>query len=327
MAASQIGVENLKVRRAIMSVTVAARAIPLDPVEKVVMPAAVVPPAEPEMTLAVAEPIPQPEIAPLAPEPEPAVQPVALPSPKPAAPPRPAVTVGAFAAVTAAAVEPRREIRAGGFDTDAAVAVAPTTRTAAVGAFDARVQAADARPGTDVKAVVSTGFDRNPTPAQDRATGRVIANAGFGAASTVAAGPATGRVVSNAGFGSGGSSTPAKAIPTGTVRAGGFEATSAPVAASAPKVVQTGTPVEVLFKPTPAYTEAARSAKVEGEVVLEVEFLASGHVRVARVIRGLGYGLDEMAIRAAEQIRFKAALNGGRPVDHRAHVNIVFRLT
>lgn len=87
------------------------------------------------------------------------------------------------------------------------------------------------------------------------------------------------------------------------------------------------TPVEVLFKPTPKYTDEARAGRVQGEVVLHVEFGASGRVRVLRVVRGLGHGLDEMAARAAEQIKFKPATEDGRPVDFRANVQIVFRLT
>jgi TonB family protein len=94
------------------------------------------------------------------------------------------------------------------------------------------------------------------------------------------------------------------------------------VAAAAPAVI----PVEVLSKPTPVYTDAARRLKIEGEVVLEVEFLASGAVRVLKVVRGLGHGLDESAAAAAEEIRFKPASSEGRAVDSRATVQIVFRL-
>jgi TonB family protein len=85
--------------------------------------------------------------------------------------------------------------------------------------------------------------------------------------------------------------------------------------------------VEVIYKPTPAYTEDARAQRIEGEVTLEVEFSAAGQVRVLRVVRGLGHGLDEMAQRAAEQIRFKPATSKGVPVDFRANLTILFRLT
>ena len=85
--------------------------------------------------------------------------------------------------------------------------------------------------------------------------------------------------------------------------------------------------MEVVYKPAPAYTDQARAQRIEGEVVLEVQFTADGQVRVLRVVRGLGHGLDEMAQRAAEQIRFKPATSKGSPVDFRANLTILFRLT
>jgi TonB family protein len=83
----------------------------------------------------------------------------------------------------------------------------------------------------------------------------------------------------------------------------------------------------VISKPTPAYTEAARALKLEGEVLLEVQFRATGQVRVLRVVRGLDYGLDEAATHAAERIQFKPARNRSGPVDFQTTVSITFRLT
>ncbi len=85
-------------------------------------------------------------------------------------------------------------------------------------------------------------------------------------------------------------------------------------------------PVEILEKPRPAYTEEARHLNVQGEVVLEVSFDASGQLRVLRIIRGLGHGLDETAVAAARQIRFRPALRDGSPVDSTAVIHIVFQL-
>ena len=87
------------------------------------------------------------------------------------------------------------------------------------------------------------------------------------------------------------------------------------------------TPVEIQFKPRPIYTEEARKLHVEGEVLLEVMFGAAGDIRVQRIVRGLGHGLDESAIRAAENIKFKPAQSNGKAVDFRATVHIEFRLT
>ena len=85
-------------------------------------------------------------------------------------------------------------------------------------------------------------------------------------------------------------------------------------------------PAEIVSKPTPVYTEEARKLRIEGEVLLEVVFESSGRLRIVRLVRGLGYGLDEAATRAAEQIRFKPALRDGQPADSTAVLHIVFQL-
>ncbi len=86
------------------------------------------------------------------------------------------------------------------------------------------------------------------------------------------------------------------------------------------------TPVQVLSKPSPTYTDEARKKRLEGEVLLEVAFGAGGDVHVMRVLRGLGYGLDEAAIHAAQQIRFRPATRNGQPVDSVASLHVVFQL-
>ena len=101
-------------------------------------------------------------------------------------------------------------------------------------------------------------------------------------------------------------------------------------AAPKPKAVAPPTgnskPVEILFKPKPAYTDEARAKKIEGEVLLQVVFTAGGDVQVVRVVQGLGHGLDESAQSAARQIKFHPALQNGQAVDFPAVVHIVFEL-
>ncbi len=86
------------------------------------------------------------------------------------------------------------------------------------------------------------------------------------------------------------------------------------------------TPVEITFKPNPIYTEEARNLKLEGEVLLEVQFGANGQLHVNRVVRGLGHGLDEAAITAANKMHFKPALRSGQAIDSTAIVHVVFQL-
>ena len=84
--------------------------------------------------------------------------------------------------------------------------------------------------------------------------------------------------------------------------------------------------VVILEKPKPQYTEEARNLRIQGDVLVQVVFPASGPVQVIRVTKGLGHGLDEAAIQAAQQIRFKPALQDGKPVDFPATVHIEFEI-
>jgi len=108
----------------------------------------------------------------------------------------------------------------------------------------------------------------------------------------------------------------------GTVASGGGN--GAGLSGTGTKGLSSG--VAILSEPNPAYTEDARMLRMEGDVVLEVVFLASGQVQVVRVINGLGHGLDEAAIQAAKQIRFKPAKRDGQAFDFPARVRIEFRL-
>jgi TonB family protein len=84
--------------------------------------------------------------------------------------------------------------------------------------------------------------------------------------------------------------------------------------------------VVIRYKPNPAYSAEGRARKMQGDVVLEVIFLASGQLKVTRVVSGLGFGMDDEAIHAAQQIRFTPAMRDGKPVDFPARVRIEFRL-
>ncbi|HKQ62563.1 MAG TPA: energy transducer TonB, partial [Candidatus Polarisedimenticolaceae bacterium] len=104
-------------------------------------------------------------------------------------------------------------------------------------------------------------------------------------------------------------------------------AAAGPARARAPQAQPSlDAPVEIVSKPKPAYTSEARELRIEGEVLLEVTFAASGVLRVLRVLEGLGHGLDKNAVDAAEQIQFKPARRNGQPVDHTATLRVVFRL-
>ena len=111
-------------------------------------------------------------------------------------------------------------------------------------------------------------------------------------------------VVASTGFGSGvatGNSSGPVSGSRGVVRQAGFGdadvvTNSQPKARSADPVIKT-LPAEITFKPRPVYTDEGRRLKIEGEVLLRVVFSASGQIRIVQVMRGLGDGLDEAAVR------------------------------
>lgn len=86
------------------------------------------------------------------------------------------------------------------------------------------------------------------------------------------------------------------------------------------------TPVQIISKPNPVYTEEARQLKLEGEVLLEIMFGANGQLHVNRVVRGMGHGLDESAVSAANKMRFRPAMRYGQPIDSTAIVHVIFQL-
>jgi TonB family protein len=139
--------------------------------------------------------------------------------------------------------------------------------------------------------------------------------------------------IASAGFGSG-IATPGqgdgRSPGRGSVQTAGFASQQAgPVASRPQRQIETGpatTPVEITFKPNPVYTEEARQLRLEGEVLLEVMFGASGQLQVNRVVRGMGHGLDKAAVAAATKMRFKPAMRNGQPVNSTAIVHVVFQL-
>jgi TonB family protein len=138
-------------------------------------------------------------------------------------------------------------------------------------------------------------------------------------------------VVSSTGFGSGtATGDPSHSVPRQTVQASGFgdaDVPAPPTTRNRPEVSSvTVLPAEIISKPTPIYTAEARNLKIQGEVLLEVVLKASGNLHVLRVVRGLGHGLDDNAVKAAEQIRFKPAIRDGQPTDSTVLLHIVFQL-
>jgi len=87
------------------------------------------------------------------------------------------------------------------------------------------------------------------------------------------------------------------------------------------------TPPIALVQPLPAYTPEARKARAEGTVLIQAIVRKDGSADSFRIVKGLGYGLDESAITTiAQKWRFKPGTYRGMPVDVRANIEVAFKL-
>jgi protein TonB len=74
------------------------------------------------------------------------------------------------------------------------------------------------------------------------------------------------------------------------------------------------------------YPEAAIEARVEGSVIVEYDIHDNGDVSNAHVLKGLGYGCDEEAIRLVSLLHFEKVRNRGVRVKLTSKTTIRFRL-
>jgi len=74
------------------------------------------------------------------------------------------------------------------------------------------------------------------------------------------------------------------------------------------------------------YPEMARRAGIEGRVYVQFIVNERGEVENPRVIRGIGGGADEEALRAVRNAKFKPGMQRGRPVRVQYSLPVVFRL-
>ena len=88
-------------------------------------------------------------------------------------------------------------------------------------------------------------------------------------------------------------------------------------------------PIKLLRKTLetkPSYTEQARLAGVEGTVVVYAEITKDGSPENLRILRSLGFGLDEEAIRSVQQWRFEPSQESEKPSRVAMYVPVRFRL-
>lgn len=74
------------------------------------------------------------------------------------------------------------------------------------------------------------------------------------------------------------------------------------------------------------YPDLARKAGIEGRVFVEFYVDEQGNVRDAHVVRGIGGGCDEEALRVVKNAKFRPGLQRGRPVKVHFSLPVVFKL-
>jgi TonB family protein len=87
---------------------------------------------------------------------------------------------------------------------------------------------------------------------------------------------------------------------------------------------QSGSNVPLLYAPDPQYTEAARIANVKDAVVLRGLLGVDGCVRQLKIVRHLGYGLDESATYAVERWKFRPYRKDGVPTESMIQIEVKF---
>ncbi len=85
-------------------------------------------------------------------------------------------------------------------------------------------------------------------------------------------------------------------------------------------------PPILLFRPLPQYTEAARRARIEGVVILELHIDCVGSVTNVEILKGLPMGLSEAAVEVAYRYRWEPATQNGRTVSVFYNVTVNFGL-
>ncbi len=81
-----------------------------------------------------------------------------------------------------------------------------------------------------------------------------------------------------------------------------------------------------IYKPDPEFSDEARRRKFEGVVTLSAIVTSKGDTTEIKVTQGPGYGLDEKALGAVRQWKFRPATKDGKPVSVELNIQVAFRL-
>ena len=75
------------------------------------------------------------------------------------------------------------------------------------------------------------------------------------------------------------------------------------------------------------YPDIALEANIQGRVIVQMVIDKNGNVQQPRVVRGIGGGCDEEAVRVLKQVKFKPGMQRGKPVSVQYTIPIVFKIS
>lgn len=119
------------------------------------------------------------------------------------------------------------------------------------------------------------------------------------------------------------------AVTSNTNQVDGSDLTSGARSDIGEPVYQVGSSIQppvAIHMVAPKYSQEARAAKLSGNVVVSMVVDSKGELRNVHVLRGVGMGLDENALKAVKKYRFKPALKDGKPVAVYLNVQVNFRI-
>jgi TonB family protein len=85
-------------------------------------------------------------------------------------------------------------------------------------------------------------------------------------------------------------------------------------------------PPRVIYSVDPESTYDARRAGVRGNVQVYLWVDKNGNASHVRVVKPIGYGLDEKAVEAVRQYKFKPATRNGEPVVVELYIDVNFQV-
>jgi protein TonB len=108
------------------------------------------------------------------------------------------------------------------------------------------------------------------------------------------------------------------------------------IVSAAPQSDSAGNPVrkigsgvstpQVIHQVEPDFTTEARKAKFMGTVIVGCIVNERGVPEDVHVVRGVGLGLNDKAIQAVKQYKFKPAMEGGKPVPVQLNIEVNFQI-